>query len=987
MRRIFLSFISFCFATSILAGEKLNFNASWLLKVGDIKEAQSVNYDDNEWQKITLPYAFNGKEAFAVHISNLTDTVMWYRKHFTLCDEMKGKHLIMEFEGVRQAADIYVNGSSAGLSENGVMAFGIDITPYVHQKGDNVIAVRVDNSWSYRERATQSGFQWNDRNFNANYGGINKNVWMHVTGDIHQTLPLYDNLKTTGTYIYATDFDIQGHKATIHAESEVKNESDKAQRIGFEVEIFDIDGKSIATFSGSDSILPPHSTGMYKALKSVDGLHFWSWGYGYLYDVKTRIMIDGRCVDEVATRTGFRKTEFDKGMVKLNDRTIQLKGFAQRSTNEWPAIGLSVPAWMSDYSNGLALECNANLFRWMHITPWKQDIESFDRLGIIEAMPAGDSEKDSKGRQWEQRKEVMRDAIIYNRNNPSILFYECGNNEISDAHMSEMIAIRNIYDPKDGRAIGSRNMLGSHVAEYGGEMLYVNKSAHKPMWQMEYNRDEGLRKYWDSYSYPFHPEGEGPLYRNAPAPSYNHNQDMLAVENVIRWNEYWTERPGTGTRVNSGGAKIIFSDSNTHQRGEVSYRTSGDVDAMRLPKDSWYVHKAMWDGWVDTEKHHTYIIGHWNCSDTVTKPVYVVSTSSNVELLLNGTSLGKGKRSNTFLFTFDNVKWKPGTLLAISRDDNGKEQSRYQLTTTGKPAALKMHWLEAPETFRADGADVRIAEVEIVDKDGRRCPLANNIIDFTVNGPAEWLGGIALGNGHNYVLDTSLPVECGVNRVMIRSTLKAGSITLKASTKGLRTATLSITTTQQPITNGFYTDASGKIVDADWGHELPCRLTRGETPPTASYRQVKNSITIVNAEAACDTANVSAAYDDNEDTKWTSDGMLSNARITFHLAKKAHINEMVIKLLGFRSASYPLEVYSGNELVYHGCTPKSLGYCHLPLKETFGDTYTIKMTGAVSIKDAFGDMTELAENSKNQKKPSKNNRLSIIEVEFNENAK
>ena len=213
-------------------------------------------------------------------------------------------------------------------------------------------------------------------------------------------------------------------------------------------------------------------------------------------------------VDVVTTTTGFRKTAFKNGMIYLNDRVIMVHGYAQRTSNEWPAIGLSVPAWMSDYSNGLMVESGGNLVRWMHITPWKQDIESCDRVGLMQAMQAGDAEKDVEGVRWEQRKAVMRDAIIYNRNNPSIIFYECGNESISETHMDEMKDIRDQYDPYGGRAIGSREMLDSKVAEYGGEMLYTNKSANIPMWAMEYSRDEGSRKYWDDYTPPFHKDGE-----------------------------------------------------------------------------------------------------------------------------------------------------------------------------------------------------------------------------------------------------------------------------------------------------------------------------------------------------------------------------------------------------------------------------------------------------------------------------------------------
>jgi hypothetical protein len=134
--------------------------------------------------------------------------------------------------------------------------------------------------------------------------------------------------------------------------------------------------------------------------------------------------------------------------------------------------------------------------------------------------------------------------------------------------MKEMKAVRNMYDPNGGRAIGSREMLDSREAEYGGEMLYINKSAHIPMWAMEYSRDEGLRKYWDDYSPPFHKDGDGPLYRSQPAKEYNRNQESHAIENVVRWYDYWKERPGTGKRVSSGGVNIIFSETNTHHRGQ-----------------------------------------------------------------------------------------------------------------------------------------------------------------------------------------------------------------------------------------------------------------------------------------------------------------------------------------------------------------------------------------------------------------------------------
>ena len=361
-----------------------------------------------------------------------------------------------------------MNGKSVGIHENGVMAFGFDITDYIDYGKVNVISARIDNSWKYKERATGSGYQWNDKNFNANYGGIPKNVYLHVAPRLYQTLPLFSNLKTTGTYVYACEMDVTKRRAMVFAESEVRNEFPVAKEFSMEMSVEDADGRIVKTISSGILQLAAGETTTVKVGTRVEDMHFWSWGYGYLYNVYTVLKVDGKPIDVVKTRTGFRKTRFADGKVWLNDRVIQIKGYAERTSNEGPAVGLSVPAWLSDFSNKMMVESNANTVRWMHVTPWKQDVESCDRVGLMQLMPAGDAEKDVSDRRWGQRVELMRDAIIYNRNNPSVVFYESGNESISEEHMEEMKAVRDRYDPYGGRAIGSREMLDSKVAEYGG---------------------------------------------------------------------------------------------------------------------------------------------------------------------------------------------------------------------------------------------------------------------------------------------------------------------------------------------------------------------------------------------------------------------------------------------------------------------------------------------------------------------------------------
>jgi hypothetical protein len=959
--------------------KKYNFNSSWKLHIGDIEGAEKINFDDSNWKVVTLPYAWNQEEAFAKDIKDLSTGIAWYRKSFVLPKNQEIYKVFLEFEGIRQAGEFYINGEYIGLHENGVMAVGLDISKQVRPYPEvNIVAVRTDNDWDYKERKSNQTFQWSDRNFNANYGGIPKNIYLHVTGRVYQTLPLYSNLGTTGIYVYAKDINIAAKTAEVCIESEVQNEFDKSVTAHLNIVIENPEGEKIANFSGVPVTIPPHGKRLLTAGQLLKDIEFWSWGYGYLYNVQSQVEVNGAVVDEISVRTGFRKTEFKNGMIYLNDRVIQLKGYAQRSTNEWPAVGMSVPPWLSDYSNKSMIESNGNIVRWMHITPWKQDVESCDRIGLIQIMPAGDSESDVTGRQWEQRKELMRDAIIYNRNNPSIFFYEGGNENISEEHMAELKAIRDKYDPFGGRAVGCREMLDSKIAEYGGEMLYINKSAGKPLFAHEYSRDEGLRKYWDEYTFPYHKDGEGPLYKGKDASEYNRNQDSHAIEDIIRWYDYYREKPGTGIRVSSGGANIIFTDSNTHHRGEENYRTSGEADPMRIPKDNYWANRVMWTGWVDLEDTLTHIIGHWNYNNETVKNIYVVSGAASVELFLNGKSLGFGENSYRFLFTFRDIQFKPGELKAIGYNGNGDKVTETRKITTGIPYAVKLSRIESPVDFKADGADMALIEVEVVDNKGQRCPAAFDTIDFELEGPARWLGGIAQGDS-NFILSKSLPVECGVNRILIGSTTQSGLITVKANSKGLKSDEISFQSIPFKTHNG--------LAEALSSDGLPVNLSRGPTPSTPSYVISRRPVLPAETAAGANPEQACLSFDDNEMTAWDNNGSLENGWITYKLERIANLNEVCMKLGGWRNHSYPITISIDDTVVYSGNTPLSLGYVTFKFKPIAGDVITVQLTGAKSGSDEF-DLTKdtTCKNPITVKDFDKTEEgsLNIVEIEFYE---
>jgi hypothetical protein len=246
---------------------------------------------------------------------------------------------------------------------------------------------------------------------------------------------------------------------------------------------------------------------------------------------------------------------------------------------------------------------------------------------------------------------------------------------------------------------------------------------------------------------------------------------------------------------------------------------------------------------------------------------------------------------------------------------------------------------------------VALVDVEVVDKDGQRCPAALNLIKFDLEGPAEWRGGIAQGRPDNFILSRELPVECGINRVVIRSQTKAGKITLKAFAEGLKADSLGLVSKPVEVKDGV----TEVLPDAG----LKSSLQRGPTPPGDSVTPTRTAIPIVSATAGVHPEKAALAFDDNEVTGWKNDGKLATGWIQFELGRQAKVSEVELKLGGWRRKSYPLRILVDGQEVYSGTTPKSLGYVTLPVKPAMGRTVRVELTGAIDDRDGFG-MVEVA---------------------------
>lgn len=765
------------------------------------------------------------------------------------------------------------------------------------------------------------GYFWNCNDFNPSIGGITKNVKLHVKANTYLTLPIYSNLQTKGIYIYGSDYDIENKTATIHVEAEIRNESSKQQSVVLETVIVNHNGEVIGRLTSNTVAVQPvkvptlplsitpadaytkegnhyvavndeakvaptkiasHMVAEIKACSKLDNLRFWSVDDPYLYDVYTNLIVDGQLLDSVKTVTGFRKVTYDNQQgVLINDTAVWLTGYAQRSVNEWAAIGIA-PDWLKDVDAKLIRQSNANHIRWMHVAACPADIRSCDRYGIVCTQPAGDKERENFGRQWDQRVELMRDVIIYFRNNPSIFFWEVGNNAVGKEHMREMRLLKQTLDPNGGRYIGCRTLSTPDVvaeAEYVGTMLNRHagrfQSELMPITETEYLREESPRRVWDDFSPPDYDYDNLWLGRGGRKQVGGDCHDLTAEEFALvaakGYSEFFNDRMGGASKKNlyASTAALCWTDSAQHGRQAASEnaRMSGRVDAVRVKKQSFDVFKTM-QSIVPAVK----ILGHWSYPqpggdnyrytkkvfnglhwvkteqydyrDPKHKTVYVVGSYSiaKIELYINDNCVGTCTQPiDTFIFPFDNIDiTQSGYILAKAYDYSNKLIAEDRIDTAIEPHCIKLTPYTGSQGLLADGADIAYFDVEVLDANGHICPLCFDKIDFTLEGEAEFLGGYNSGRYNGYGKEDSVIhkpyvyAECGTNRVFIRSTNHYGEILLKAKMEKLPEAVVKITS-KSVATTALY-EQEPQLLEVKYTDTLPKTML---LEPIAQADQIK----------------------------------------------------------------------------------------------------------------------------------------------------
>jgi beta-galactosidase len=833
----------------------LNFNPDWKFIKDDPAGAQAVAFNDRGWTNISAPHTYNDTDTFDDWSirghhgeQNQWGGRTWYRKTFTLPQSFEGKKVFIEFEAVRQVAEVYINGKLLGTSKTGFVPFGFDLTPYVQFGKPNVLAVMCDNRFmkdplgrdatSSEAPATNNSLNinptvnpnlaavqtkfnaaipdtieelqayqipWNNPHWHPAHGGIYRNVRLYVMDPLHISLPLYSFLQTAGPYVYATD--ISAESATVHVEVPIENSRPNGERVELVAQVMDRNGLAVLTMRHGVDVVAGASA-KFNLSGVLPKPELWESDYPYLYRVVCALRANGQTVDASEIPLGIRTVKWttDKGMF-INGHHEKLHGWGQKPTDEWPGLGAAQPDWMHFLTLNLMKEAGGNWVRWGHCAGGPAMITACDELGLMVEQPGVDGESDTVRAAWKLRASAFRDMIIYYRNDPSILIWEGGNQKVTREHAAELRASMDAYDPHGGRVYSHRRS-----DEVDGEFMNVCigteggwELKNLPVVEGEYDREESPRRIWDDFS--------PPTFGYAAAQG---RSDYILTSEQYAVNQMAQYLKKAGMPAHCGGANWIFSDTTSGGRdaAEVA-RAGGEVDGVRLPKEAYYVCRAMFDA-----RHpQVHILGHWTYPIGTKKTIYVACNRGSVELFVNGKSLGFGKPDpdGPYIVAFKDVTWEPGEIKAVAYSD-GKAVATYTLRTAGPAVALRMKPIvNSNGGLRADGSDILLINVEAVDAKGEICPTFQQRVDFETKGAGIWRGGYNSGKT-NSINHPYLDLECGINRVAVRTTRTAGKITVKATCPRLKAATLTVRSISIKTQNGYSTELPmmpGALVPAE----------------------------------------------------------------------------------------------------------------------------------------------------------------------------
>ncbi len=736
-------------------------------KTGDFFVPSRLDFDDSDWEAIDLPHdwavalPFHEDPWLTTHGSKPlgrtypATSIGWYRRVFELPAGDLGRRLSLEFDGVFRNSMAALNGNFLGRNMSGYAPFRYDITDHAHYGGKNVLVVRVDatefEGWFYEG------------------AGIYRHVWLVKTNPVH--VPQW------GTFVTST---LAAETARVKITTEVVNESERDETCEVTSNIVDGNGQTVATIG--PTALAVSAWRRREAVQRVKVSHpkLWSVETPHLYRLITTLRAGGKVTDRFETTFGIRSIRFDpqKGSF-LNGEPVKIQGTCNHQDHA--GVGTALPGRLQAFRIERLKAMGANSYRTSHNPPTPELLEACDRLGMMvmdetrmfSSCPEGLSQ--------------LSRLVRRDRNHPCVILWSTGNEE-----------------PEQGTARGARMCATM-------KRLVRRLDPTRPITQaMNGAWGQGISVIVDvqgfNYNLPhmdaFHQKfpqkpcigtevastvSTRGIYVNDPAKgyvsAYDVNHPPWASTAEQWWQMYDARRWLSGGHVWTG---FDYRGEPTPYGWPCISSHFGILDTCGFPKDNFYYYQAWWSG-----RPVLHLFPHWNWEGQEGKEIAVwcYSNLEKVELLLNGKSLGAQAMPPN-----GHVAWKvayaPGVLEARGYR-NGREALRARRETTGPAASIVLR--PDRDTIAGDGEDVSVVEVQVVDRQGRLVPIADNKITFQVSGPGKIIG---VGNGdpssHEADKGTVRRAFNGLCVAIVQSARQAGSIQVRATSPGLESASATI---------------------------------------------------------------------------------------------------------------------------------------------------------------------------------------------------
>ena len=768
------------------------FNDGWKFWLGDEATASTVDFDDASWRKLTLPHDWSIEHDFDVKYPSGNDGgyvmtgVGWYRKSFLVPSNMVGKRLSLYFEGVYMNSEVFVNGQSIGKRPYGYSSFAYDITPYIKVGEQNVVAVRVDNS-------KQRNCRW------YTGAGIYRHVWLVTTEALH--------VAHWGTYI--TTPEVTKELAKVQVAVQVKNETEADKQAMVSV-CLQKEDKEVAKGSLPISVA---SLKEKKAILSLDvkNPELWSPDTPSLYEALVTVEADGQVMDRVSEAFGIRTFTYSAtDGFRLNGQSMLLNGGCAHHDNG--VLGAKSFDAAEARKVRLMKEAGFNAVRTSHNLPSEAFLYECDRQGLLVIDESFDGWRDSKtpydystefDQWWQQDVDAM---VLRDRNHPSIFCWSIGNEVIERKKLEVVTTAKKLAD---------RIRLNDNTRPITSALA---------AWDADWEIYDPLAAQHDivGYNYMIHKSESDHERVPERVMMQTESYPRDAFSNWTKVNDYpyiigdfvWTSLDYLGE---AGIGRFYYkgeSEGEHYHRPQYPWHGAycGDIDitGWRKPishyRDLLYnadkklhlavkepngyygeIKETQWSVWPTWESWN------WPGHEGKTIEVEIYSRYPRVQLFLNGNLMGEQETSREQQFkAVYALNYEEGTLRAVGLDEAGNVQEERILSTAGKPAKIRL--TADKRQMKADGQDLIYVIAEVLDKEGRVMPIADNRLQFTIKGAGviEATGSADLKDSESYS-KASRKAWKGRAVAVVRSIGKTGKITLNVSSPGLTSTAIVLT--------------------------------------------------------------------------------------------------------------------------------------------------------------------------------------------------